>query len=117
MENIMTILPKGFSVTHNGEPLDPKFYKWNEKTRTFSSRKSDITIKYQNGHFCTFKTGKWCIFDTGRHNHFITGFGAVFFCTGPYTCVEYDLFNRFIICVHILNILIISCAVIHHLML
>ena len=70
-----------FSVTQNGKELDKSKYTWDEKTKTFSTNESNLTLDFSNlnsvtfntGYNCTFKTGSYCTFNTGHNCTFEVG--------------------------------------------
>lgn len=88
-------------VLQNGKPLALSKFNWDEDTRTFSSRESDLILDFKGindctftarwdctfnagadctfrtGSCCTFRTGSRCTFDTGYNCTFKTGYGCV----------------------------------------
>jgi hypothetical protein len=70
-----------FSVTIKGKVLDPGFYNWDEKTKTFSSDVDGLVldftdidgVTFNTGSFCTFITGSRCTFKTSSNCTFDTG--------------------------------------------
>jgi hypothetical protein len=75
-----------FSVTKNGEVLDPRLYTWDEKTKTFSSDVDGLVLDFTGVNrvtfntfsSCTFLTGAYCTFDTGSYCAFITSYSCTF---------------------------------------
>ncbi len=75
-----------FSVTQNDKPLAKSKYKWDEKTRTFSTDENylvidfgcEVEITFNTGFHCTFKTGSECTFNTGSDCTFKTGPSCTF---------------------------------------
>ncbi len=83
-----------FTVTQNGKPLAKSKYKWDEETRTFSTKQNNLVIDFGNeygitfttgdlcnfktGDNCTFKTGDWCTFNTAFDCTFKTGYECTF---------------------------------------
>ena len=81
-------------VLKAGNPLDLNLFKWNEETRTFSSKENGLVLDFSdlnNCHFntgsgcyfntrqgCTFFAGSDCIFVTGSSCYFNTGFNCTF---------------------------------------
>ena len=69
-----------FSVTQYGKPLSETKYKWDEETRTFSTKEDDLVLDFSDysnvsfvtGYSCTFKTGPCCTFKTGNYCTFTT---------------------------------------------
>ena len=70
-----------FTVTQNGTPLDPSLYDWNEKTKRFSTKESNLVLDFCGIDGVTFKTGAYCTFDTGSDCTFDT-WGECTFKTG-----------------------------------
>ena len=71
-----------FSVTQNGQKLNPSKYNWNEKTRAFSTTESNLVIDFGETNNIEFKTGAGCTFKTGAGCTFKTDFNCTF-KTGP----------------------------------
>jgi hypothetical protein len=67
-----------FSVTKNGNVLDPSLYNWDEKTITFSSEEDGLVLDFNNVYGATFKTGNSCTFKTGSSCIFKTSYGCTF---------------------------------------
>jgi hypothetical protein len=73
-------------VSQNGKPLALSKFKWDEKTKTFSSKGNYLIIDFKDvgdctfktGWGCTFKTGPDCTFKTGPDCTFKTGWGCTF---------------------------------------
>jgi len=72
-----------FSVTKNGKELDSSLYTWDEETRNFSTKESNLVLNFNNGPYYTFNTGSYCTFNTGPYCAFNTGLDCIF-NTGPY---------------------------------
>lgn len=71
-----------FSVTYKGKQVDPSWYSWDEKTRTFFTRSSDLIIDFSGTNYATFKTGSNCTIIAGFYCIFKTEFGCTLI-TGP----------------------------------
>jgi hypothetical protein len=75
-----------FSVTKNGNVLDPSLYNWDEKTKTFSTDVDGLVldfagvhrVTFNTGYSCTFKTGAYCTFNTASSCSFNTGHSCIF---------------------------------------
>ena len=75
-----------FSVTQNGKPLDPSKYVWDEATKVFGTKESNLVLDFSDyfgvtfntGDNCTFKTGFNCTFNTGDNCTFKTGWNCTF---------------------------------------
>jgi hypothetical protein len=76
-----------FSVTKDGEVLDPRLYTWDEKTKTFSSEEDGLVLDFTDVDGVTFKTGSDCTFITDSYCAFNT-VSSCTFLTGSY-CVFY----------------------------
>ena len=72
----MTIMTTKFSVTKNGKPFTD--YKWDEKTKTFSTTADGLVLNFAGIGNVTFKTGRYCTFKTGYECSFTTGWGCTF---------------------------------------
>lgn len=59
-------------VLQNGKPLALSKFAWCEKTRTLSTRESNLVIDFIGIAYCTFKTGSRCTFKTGSSCTFNT---------------------------------------------
>lgn len=84
-----------FSVTKNGQPLDPDKYTWDEENKVFSTYESFLVLDFIDYFNVTFNTGHYCIFNTGHSCTFNTKYNCTF-NTGPY-CIfhtgSYCIFN------------------------
>jgi len=75
-----------FSITQNGNPLPKDKYTWDEKTKTLSTKESNLVLDFsgidgvifKTGSRCTFKTGSRCTFDTSYSCTFKTGSRCTF---------------------------------------
>jgi len=67
-----------FSVTKNGKELDSSLYTWDEETKTFSTKESNLVLNFNNLNEVTFNTGLRCIFNTGSYCTFNTGSNCTF---------------------------------------
>jgi len=67
-----------FSVTKNGKELDSSLYTWDEETKTFSTKESNLVLNFNNLNEVTFNTGLRCIFNTGSYCTFNTGSECTF---------------------------------------
>ena len=73
-------------VFKDGKLLALAKFKWNPKTKTFSSEEYGLVfdflgisgITFNTGFECTFKTGSTCTFRTGWFCTFNTGFECIF---------------------------------------
>ena len=73
------------SVTQFGKPIPKEKYTWDEETKVFSSKKSNLVIQcyvehttFTTGRNCTFITGDNCSFNTSYGCDFNTGHGCTF---------------------------------------
>ena len=65
-------------VFQNGKPLPLSKFTWDEDTKTFSSKESDLTLDFNDMVSCVFNTGSYCVFNTGYGCTFRTSLGCVF---------------------------------------
>jgi len=83
-------------VLRNGKPLDLDQFEWNERSRAFSSKESDLVLDFESihgitfflptqnnytfvtGSYCTFYTSDSCFFKTGDNCTFKTRFDCHF---------------------------------------
>ena len=63
------------SVTQFGKPLSKEKYTWDEETKVFSSKESNLVIQCYVKH-TTFTTGRNCTFITGDNCIFNTSYGC-----------------------------------------
>jgi len=65
-------------VSENGKKLAINKFSWNKKTKTFSSKESDLVIDFNSLSSCTFTTWYDCTFKTGYNCTFNTGHDCTF---------------------------------------
>jgi hypothetical protein len=65
-------------VSQNGKPLAPSKFRWDPKTKTFSTNEANLVIDFNTSYGCTFKTGSRCTFDTGSGCTFDAGNDCTF---------------------------------------
>lgn len=96
------------SVTQFGKPLPKEKYTWDEETKVFSSKESNLVIDFDgtSGTFytsyncifktrdnCTFITGTDCTFDTGSDCVFIVYQNCTFTTGASCVVVRKDVFE------------------------
>ena len=67
-----------YTITKNGEIVNPSLYSWNEDTKTFTSKLNNLVLDFSNSKNCTFVTGFECTFTTGSNCTFKTGDDCTF---------------------------------------
>ena len=64
------------SVTQFGKPIPKEKYTWDEETKVFSSKESNLVMDF-DGTSATFTTGNGCTFNTSNGCTFTTGYNCV----------------------------------------
>jgi len=65
-------------IIQNGKPLALNKFKWDDETKTLSTKESDLQIDFADIGYCTFTTGESCTFKTGGSCTFKTGWYCTF---------------------------------------
>ena len=52
-------------IIQNGKPLALNKFKWDDETKTLSTKESDLQIDFADIGYCTFTTDGYCTFMTG----------------------------------------------------